>query len=438
MTRGRRPTALALAALVAAVAAVLAITLGPGSDTYVVKAHFMDAGQLVNGGLVQVGGRKVGSITAIRLTDNGLAEVELTLNDDSVLPLHQGTRATIRTAGLSGVANRFVELTPGPPTTSEIPDGGVLPPDRTRGVVDLDAVLNAFDPALRKDFRGIIRDASVALTPTTARQTNAGIQMLNPAVSQLTELGRELTRDEAALRSLLTHTASVAGVLARHRRALGTGIADTGAVLEAVASERESLTDALDRAPESFRLTTNVLRRLRTTTLPAVDPVFRRALPAIEPLGQLLRTVGPTLEHARPVMRRLRVLLPRARRVLEPLPAQERAATPALRSGTNALKDSFPQVAGLRPYTPDLVSGLFLGFGGSTTHSYDANGHYMRVYTEAGTGSIPGLVPPGDLGGVRHRVEARCPGAAEESAPDKSNPWLEGGGKTCDPGDTHP
>ena len=47
--------------------------------------------------------------------------------------------------------------------------------------------------------------------------------MLNPAVSQLTALGRELTRDEAALRSLLQHTASVSGVLARHRDALGTG-----------------------------------------------------------------------------------------------------------------------------------------------------------------------------------------------------------------------
>jgi hypothetical protein len=41
MRRGRRPTALALAALAAAVAAVLVIALGPGSDTYVVKAHFM-------------------------------------------------------------------------------------------------------------------------------------------------------------------------------------------------------------------------------------------------------------------------------------------------------------------------------------------------------------------------------------------------------------
>jgi phospholipid/cholesterol/gamma-HCH transport system substrate-binding protein len=438
MTGRRRVTALALAALVAAVVAVVVISIGPGSSSYVVKAQFLDAGQLVTGGLVQVGGRKVGEITAIRLTDNGLAEVEMTIDDDSARPLHQGTRAAIRTAGLSGVANRFVDLTPGPPSTAPIPDGGVLPPTQTRGVVDLDAVLNSFDPALRRDFRGIIRDASVALTARTARQANAGLEMLNPAVSQLTELGRELTRDEAALRSLLTHTASVSDVLARHRSALGSGIDATGGVLESVASERAALADALDRAPESLRLTTRTLRRLRTSTLPALDPLLRRALPAVKPLAEVLRVVRPTLRHAQPVMRRLRVLLPAAQRVLAPLPGQERAASPALASGTKALGDALPSVAGLRPYTPDLVSGLFLGFGGSTTASYDANGHYMRVYLEAGTGSLPGLVPPGDLGSVRHRVEARCPGAAEEPAPDGSNPWPEGGGDSCDPGDGHP
>jgi phospholipid/cholesterol/gamma-HCH transport system substrate-binding protein len=437
MTRGRRPTALALAALVAAAVAVATVTLGPGSSSYVVNAQFPDAGQLVTGGLVQVGGRKVGQIRAIRLTDNGLAEVEMTIDDDSVRPLHRGTRATIRTAGLSGVANRFVELAPGPPSTAEIPDGGVLPPSQTRGVVDLDAVLNAFDPALRRDFRGIVRDASVALNATTARQTNAGLELLNPAVSQLTELGRELTRDEAALRSLLTHTASVARVLARHRRALGSGIEATGGVFEAVASEREALADALDRAPESLRLTTRTLRRVRTTTLPAVEPLLRRMLPAIAPLEDVLRVVRPTLAHAKPVMRRLRELLPAAQRVLAPLPALERAASPALASGTKALGDALPSVAGLRPYTPDLVSGLFLGFGGSTSGSYDANGHYMRVYLETSTGSLPGLVPPGDLAGVRHRVEARCPGAAEEPAPDGSNPWPEGGGDSCDRADGH-
>ena len=210
---------------------VAALLLGVGSSGYVVKAQFTDGGQLVKGDLVQVGGRKVGTITAIELTDNGLAEVEMTLEDDSVDPLHRGTRAGIRTVGLSGVANRFIDLSPGPESASAIPDGGVLSPDHTRGVVDLDAVLNGADPEVRKDIQGIVREAAGALTPKAARQTNQGLEALNPAISQVTALGRELTRDEAALRSLLVHTSSVAGVLARHRDSLGTSIDATAGVL---------------------------------------------------------------------------------------------------------------------------------------------------------------------------------------------------------------
>ncbi len=54
MTGVRRATWLAVGALAVAVAAVLAITVGPGGEAYIVKAQFHDAGQLVRGGQVHV------------------------------------------------------------------------------------------------------------------------------------------------------------------------------------------------------------------------------------------------------------------------------------------------------------------------------------------------------------------------------------------------
>lgn len=441
MRRGRRRL-VAIAVLAAAVVAVAVLALGWGSGGYVVKAQFPDGGQLVTGDLVQVGGRKVGEITGIQLTDSGLAEVEMTLDDDGVEPLHRGTRATIRTVGLSGVANRFIDLSPGPRTTARIPDGGVLGPDQTRGVVDLDAVLNGADPKARKDIQGIVRDAATALTPKAARQTNAGLEALNPAVSQVTALGRELTRDEAALRSLLVHTSSVAGVLAEHRDSLGTGVDATAGVLTAVASEREALADSLERAPGTMRMTESTLRRVRTRTLPALDPVVRESRPALKPLGELLRVTEPTLDNARPLLASVRELLPQSRRALAPLPRLERPATPAIATTTKALRKARPLLSGLRPYAPELVAGFFNGFGGATSHSYDANGHFARINLEAGPTSLTGLVPRpsgSSLGGLRTGLDARCPGAAEEPAPDGSNPWATGTGSaagTCDPKDS--
>jgi phospholipid/cholesterol/gamma-HCH transport system substrate-binding protein len=441
MRRARTRRLLAVAVLGAVCATVVALALGLGAGGYVVKAQFTDGGQLVTGDLVQVGGRKVGKVTAIELTDRGLAEVEMTLDDDSVDPLHRGTRADIRTVGLSGVANRFIDLSPGPETASSIPDGGVLTPDHTRGVVDLDAVLNGADPKVRRDIQGIVREAATALTPKAARQTNAGLEALNPAISQVTALGRELTRDEAALRSLLVHTSSVAGVMARHRESLGTGIDATAGVLSSVASEREALADSLERAPGTLGMTEHTLRRVRTRTLPVLDPVVRDSRPALRPLSDLLRVVKPTLDDAEPLLASVRRLLPQSKRALAPLPRLERPASPAIASTTKALKQARPLLAGLRPYTPELVAGFFNGFGGATSASYDANGHYARINLEGGLTSLTGLIPRPSgaaLGGLRVGLDARCPGAAEEPAPDSSNPWAGGSGSaagTCDPGD---
>src|SRR5687768_1674974 len=59
-------------------------------------------GQLVDGNLVQVGGRPIGQVDDIALTDDAQAEVSITVDD----PLHEGTTAAIRATSLSGVANR--------------------------------------------------------------------------------------------------------------------------------------------------------------------------------------------------------------------------------------------------------------------------------------------------------------------------------------------
>jgi len=402
------------------------------------KARFVDASQLVKGDLVQVAGRTVGEVRRIRLADDGVAEIEMRLDDDGVQPLHAGTKATIRTVGLSGIANRYVELVPGPPSTPALPDGAVLATTSTRGVVDLDAVLASFTPQMRGAVQRIIEHAAAALTPATTRRLNRGLAYLNPASSRLAALGGDLVADQAAVESLIAHAASVATVLAAHRRAVSGGIRDSAAVLGAVASERASLTRVLERAPGTLRHTSATLRRVRTQTLPAVDPLLRAVRPVVAPLRGLLADAPPALRDARPLIAGLRALVPQARDALAPLPALRDRAVPAMRTGAAALGEVLPIVTGMRPYTPDLVAGLFVGFGGSIGQSYDANGHYIRVAPAVGPGLAAGLtpaLPSSGVAGVRSGVVARCPGAAEEPAPDGSNPWVQDA--SCDTKDNH-
>jgi phospholipid/cholesterol/gamma-HCH transport system substrate-binding protein len=84
----------ALGALVAAIALVAIILFG-GSDDYRIKATFINGGQLVKGNPVQSGGVAIGSVKSIKITDNGQAEVDMTIQDDKA-PLRVGTHARIR------------------------------------------------------------------------------------------------------------------------------------------------------------------------------------------------------------------------------------------------------------------------------------------------------------------------------------------------------
>ena len=81
---------------------------------------FQNAGQLVRDDDVQVGGRRVGSVRAIELTDDNQAAVKVSVQEPYA-PLREGTHAVIRLTSLSGIANRYIALTPAPATPRSCP-----------------------------------------------------------------------------------------------------------------------------------------------------------------------------------------------------------------------------------------------------------------------------------------------------------------------------
>src|SRR4051794_29471888 len=102
----------AIGAVVLAIVLIAVVFMG-GSKEYEYSLLFQNAGQLVKGDDVQVGGRRVGTIKSITLTDDNQARVHVVVQEP-IAPLHTGTQAIIRATSLSGVANRYISLTPGP------------------------------------------------------------------------------------------------------------------------------------------------------------------------------------------------------------------------------------------------------------------------------------------------------------------------------------
>jgi len=329
------------------------------------------------------------------------------------------------------VANRFVGLSPG--AGAAIPAGGILAPNQTRGIVDLDTLLDSLTPRVRSSLAGFLRSGAYLVSQPTASQFNQANRFLNPTFSQVARLGQDIVADRAALSQLVAGTGQVFSALAAHRNDLGGAVSSTAASLRQLASERVALEDTLSRAPAVLGQSTRVLGHL-DTALVILDPTLRDLQPVAGRLSSLLSAVLPAAENAIPTVNAVRRLVPGAEAALERLPPVVKVATPAIRSLTAALKLIYPDLSVVRPYVSDVVGGFFNGVGGATAGSYDANGHYLHglATIQGGGSTLSGLLnllgrQTGSLGpfnGERTGLLSPCPGGGNPPAVDASNPWV--------------
>ena len=426
---------LAAGAIGLAIVALALLLFGsPGSD-YRVSLLLDNSSQLVKGNLVKVGGARVGTIDTIELTDDYQARVVIEITDDDVAPLHRGTRAAVLFDSLTGVAGRYLSLTPGPSNRAAVPDGGAIDADSTTSAIDADQVLNTLDEQAQQDLRTLLRRVPQVVEGDAPEQFNAGLRALNPALSQSTAVARELARDERALRRLTTESADVVSALASRPADLEQLTGNARAATEAIAERSADLDSSLVQLPPTLRRTNTTLVNLRAT-LRELRPLVREARPAAAPLTEALVKLGPIARRARPVVGRLRRTVRRrgARNdlvdVLHGALPVAREGVPAFRSASSLVGDLNPLLPEIRPYAPE-VTGFLAAFGGTTGGYYDANGRYVRIsfqgslYSFEGPGNLVPLPELNGLAGYRFGLEERCAGAAVQRLPDGSNPYVE-------------
>jgi phospholipid/cholesterol/gamma-HCH transport system substrate-binding protein len=434
----------ATAAALALAVAVLAWLLLSSGSSYTIHAHFLDASELVSGGSVEVAGRDVGSISDVGVTPDGEADVVLSIDDGSLVPLHLGTRAEIRALSQTGVANHYVALTPGPASARALASGSVLPVAQTNSLVGLDAILDAFGPAQRADLQQLITDGDQLYAGSGSRYFNQTLVKLDPALAELTDLTGQLADDRAEIAQVIRTGSVAAGAIASRSSDLTDAVSNTATTLEAVARERESLTDALSRAPA-------VLGEAQVTladagnAVSALRPTLAEVPAAARPLDGLLERLQTTLPPATAVAQQLHSELPSLRGTLAGLHELAPLAVKALDSAGRALDVARPIVRAVRFYGADLLLGIFLGLAGTAPANYDRFGHYARIeftepYQTALGGPLSSLlstpISP-DLFDLRTRLLRRCPGGNTPPAPDGSNPWVPDP-SICTPADDVP
>ena len=434
---------LSVAALVLGVV-LLAVTLTAHRGGYRVHALFQDAGQLVKGDRVLVGGIPIGSVTEISLDDRSQADVTLTIKDHAYDPLHQGTRASIGTPSLSTEASRFVSLHPGPNNAPKLGDGATIGTDHTNGIVDLDELFNTLDYETRSRLQDIVHGGAVQYGNGQSGAANRGLLYLSPAVAQTQLLTGELVRDQKAFQDFIVSSAAVVSAIAPRDADLRDGITNAAALTERLASSDQTIGDLLDRAPPVLRQATGTLRHV-DGALNDARPALREARPVAPRLARVLRLAAPVTRDARPAVSQLAGLLPDVERVLRGMPGLSDRGVRAFKDTASALRGAAPIVAAARPYVPDVVGGLIDGFGGKVGAYYDANGRYAHIGFElppnflvqgaSGLGSPIAQLLNGGLGnGLFTQAPNYCPGASTPPPPDGSAPFVEDSVRPfCDP-----
>jgi phospholipid/cholesterol/gamma-HCH transport system substrate-binding protein len=424
-----------IAAVVALVAAaiVLVVVLTSGAG-YHYSLIFQNAGQLVVGNQVQVGGVPEGSVDSIELTDHNQARIEITV-DEPIAPLHEGSTAEIRSPSLSGAANRYIAINPGPNNAPKIANGAELGTTETKGIVDIDQVFDMFDAKTRKGLRNFIQGQATQYAGAEAG-VQASSHYFSPALSTTDELFAKLIQDRPAFQRFLSATGNTMHTLAERAPAIEQLVANGNQALAATASQEAALQQGVAALPGTFSSGTGALRGL-DQTLPSLTKLVTATKTATPGLAPFLVQLRGLLTTSTPVLTDLTQALNAKGQGLvsatNDLPALQREIDPSTKYSLAALRQLVPQLQFARPYIPDLVSAL-RGFG-QASGNYDAIGHYIHGGVDFGNfsydGGDPGTltaVPPSQsLVNVQFGQSDRCPGSATQPAADGSSPWKPAG-----------
>jgi phospholipid/cholesterol/gamma-HCH transport system substrate-binding protein len=440
--------AVAIGVLIVAVFAVWLLLLRGGGHEYTLI--FQNAGQLVRGDNVQIGGRAVGSVKSIELTPDNQAAIKVSVQEPYA-PLREGTQAVIRLTSLSGIANRYVALSPAPGTNPTLDDGTTIGTASTTTPVDLDQLFNTLDPKARKNLQGIITGFATQYEGK-GQQAAESTKYFNPLLSSARRLVNDATADEGALTDFLVSSSRTVTTIAQKRDDLSALVGNANTTTGAIASENRALSEALALLPTTLRRANSTFVNLRAT-LDDLDPLVAESKVATKDLAPFLRELRPLVRDAKPTIADLSTLVhtPGANNDLtdatKKLPGFQKVASPAFSDGTAALKKSQPVLEFVRPYIPELV-GWFRDFGVGAAN-YDANGHFARIQPifnafqvhelPAGGSTLVPLPVSQRLDGLQTDMLKRCPGTASQVPPDSSAPFRDTTGNLdCDPSQVPP
>lgn len=441
-----------IAALAIAVIALGYVIFNGGSE-HKYNLLFQNASQLVPDNQVLIGGQPVGTVESIELTDDNLAKVVVSVEQE----LHEGTTATIRATSLSGVANHYVSISPGPNSNPPLENDATLGLASTTTPIDIDQLFNTFPAPVRRGLAQFIQGNSEVYAGA-GKSANKTFKYIGVGFNRAGAFAHEINADEKLFARFLVSSSRLGTAVSERGTELSSAVSNASAALGAIAKQNAALGTSLQLLPPTFRQANTTFVNLRAA-LDDVEPLINTSRTATKNLAPFLGELRPFLSKAVPVFKNLRLTVRRkgfandSAELLGFLPAVQQRASRAFPHSEGAITAFQPNLNFIRAYTPDLFNGF--ARLGQVSAPYDGNGHYIRSSLSdlnlfkynSGSRALEPIAPSEqyDVFGSSAGVKKRCPGGASQPAADGSSPFVEppysGSGVTtsdCNPADAPP
>ena len=393
---------LALAGLVAGLLATGAQGDGGPTGDYQIRAYFDNAGFLVKDEEVRIAGATVGTVDSVDVAmpgepvkadgsdDPGKAVVVLNIADSGFQDFRQDASCIIRPQSLLG--EKYVDCKPTeprstlsepPPELDQIPDGEegagerFLPLENNGKAVDVDLVNNIYRQPEIDKFRLILNDLGAGLS-ARGRTLGEVIERANPALKETDRVLAILAKQNRGLAQLAADSDAILQPLARERDRIAGFINNATTAGEAAAERREDIELGFEEFPSALselESTMVELRRFEQAATP-VAADLRAGAPSLagstRALGKFadagtpaLKTLGDAAEESTPD-------LLASRGLIEDTGELGAANAP----GANALKKLLVTLR--KTDGVDLFYKTILNLG-NALNGYDSYGHFLRT-----------------------------------------------------------
>ncbi len=357
---------------------------------YRFEASFPNAQELSTQADVRIAGVSVGKVVGKSLDPHGNATIATIQLDRQYAPIHTDARAILREKTIIG--ETYVEITPGSPSAPILSDGALLARSNVEPAVQLDEILNGFDPVTRHAFQVWQQQLAVAVR-NNGENLNSVLGNLPQFTADANDVLQVLNIQHRATVSLLQNGGTVFGALTRSQPALRNLITSAGATFATTAATSTELADTIHVLPTFLTETRATLARVKAFAI-NTDPLVSELIPValqLTPTLSAVKTLSPDLErlfvNLGPLVTASETGFPAFREVLQ-------GAVPLLGSLAPFLGQLNPILSWLSLHQQLLSDFISVGavgvaakttaYGGALNCGGSPCGHYLRQFSPVG------------------------------------------------------